>query len=188
MTKRLAVVTAIVAACLTAATGGLAAPVPIGTGFVAIQPHAVAVPAAVVAAHPDGQAGAVSAVSVLQPTGGATINATERITCWRAYFTYNHSPGVGTETEWINPYWCGNGSAMRGADAGWHGQICTILVSCAGESGVGTWFGCGSGCGSIGQQINGYFAVWLGVNVNATLTVLYQLYPNGNYWSYYYSS
>ncbi|HEY8704471.1 MAG TPA: hypothetical protein VIL98_06935 [Gaiellaceae bacterium] len=188
MTKHLALVGAIVAACLTAASGGLAAPIPVGAGLGA-QPHAVAVPAAVVAAHPNGQAGGLTAVPVVQPAGaGATVNAGERLSCWRAYFTYDHSPGVGAETEWINPYWCGNGSAMRGVDAGWHGQICTILVSCAGESGVGTWYGCANFCGSLGQQIDGHFALWLGVAINTTLTVIYQLYPNGNYWSYFYSS
>jgi len=189
MTKRLAVAGAIVAVCLTVASGGLAAPAPIGVGVgLAVQPHAVAVPAAVVAAHPNGQVGGLTAEPVAPSVGGATVSSTERISCWRAYFTYNHSPGVGTEAEWINPYWCGNGSSMRGIDNGWHGQICTILVSCEGESGIGTWYGCGSGCLSIGQQINGYFAVWLGVSINTTLTVIYELYPNGNYWSYYYSS
>jgi hypothetical protein len=189
MTKRLAVVAAIVAACLTAASNGVAArPAPVDA-TVGAQPVAVAVPAAIVAAHPDGHAGGLTAEPVLQASGGgATVNAAERVSCWRSYFTNDNSIPIGTEREWINPYWCGNGSVTRGVDASWHGQTCSLLVSCSGESGVGTWYGCPNGCSSIGQQIDGQFAVHPGVTLYVTLTVVYQLYPNGNYWSYTYHS
>jgi hypothetical protein len=185
MTKRLAVLAAIVATCLTAASGGLAVPTPISAGLT-VQPHAVPVPAAVVAAHPEGRSGGITAVAVAPSPGSATINAGEAISCWRAYFTNDNSGPWGTEQENINPYWCGNGSAMRGADAGWHWQNCSWLVSCGGENGPGTWYGCGSGCGSLGQQIVGHFRVQILANLGVDLTVLYQLYPNGNYWSYTY--
>lgn len=182
MTKRLAVVAAVVAACLTAASGALAVRLPVDP---AIQPRAVPVPAAVVAAHPDGHPGGLTAVPV---GGGAMVNATERVSCWRSYFTNDNSIPLGTEQEWINPYWCGNGSVMRGVDSSWHGQTCSILVSCGGESGVATWYGCANGCGSIGQQINGQFAVHLPITLYVTLTVLYELYPDGTFWSYTYHS
>jgi hypothetical protein len=192
MTKRLALVAAVVAACLTAASGALAArPVPVPVGVPApVQPQLVPVPAAVVAAHPNGQPGGLTAEAVL-PTagGGSTTNAAERVSCWRSYFTNDNSIPLGTEKEWINPYWCGgNGSVMRGVDSSWHGQTCSILVSCGGEGGVATWYGCANGCVSIGQQIDGQFAVHPGVTLYVTLTVEYELYPNGNYWSYTYHS
>lgn len=193
MTKRLArlgsVAGVVVAAWLASAAGALAVPVPIAVQLGG-QPHAVAVPADVVAAHPGGASGGLTAQAVLQPVGagGAATNATERVSCWRAYFVNDNSIPFGTEREWINPYWCGNGSAMRGSDSGWHGQTCSILVSCEGESGVGTWYGCGYGCSSLGQQIDGHFAVHTGVTFYVTDTVLYELYPNGGYWSYTYHS
>jgi hypothetical protein len=185
MTKRLAVAGAVVATCLTAASGGLAAPTPIVAGLV-VQPRAVPVPAAIVAAHPGGQAGGMTAVAVGSAPGSATIDTTEAIGCWRAYFTGDNSGLWGTEQEHINPYWCGNGSAMRGLDAGWHWQSCSWLVSCVGENGPGTWYGCGSGCGSVGQQIVGHFRVEVLANLGVDITVLYELYPNGTYWSYTY--
>jgi hypothetical protein len=185
MTKRLAVAGAVVATCLTAASGGLAAPTPIVAGLV-VQPRAVPVPAAIVAAHPGGQAGGMTAVAVGSAPGSATIDTTEAIGCWRAYFTGDNSGLWGTEQEHINPYWCGNGSAMRGLDAGWHWQSCSWLVSCVGENGPGTWYGCGSGCGSLGQQIVGHFRVEILANLGVDITVLYELYPNGTYWSYTY--
>jgi hypothetical protein len=186
MTKRLAVVGAIVATCLAASSSGLAAPTPIAAGL-AFQPHEVPVPDAIVAAHPAGQAGAMTAVTVRSPSpGSATINAGEAVGCWRAYFTGDNSGPWGSEQENINPYWCGNGSAMRGADAGWHWQSCSWLVSCGGENGPVTWYGCANGCGSLGQQIVGHFRVQVLANLGVDITVLYQLYPNGNYWSYTY--
>jgi hypothetical protein len=190
MAKRLACAAAVAAACLTIVSSGLAArtPIPVDAG-VAVQPAAVAVPAAVAAAHPNGHPGGLTAESVLPAAGGgASINAAERVSCWRSYFTNDNSIPLGTEKEWINPYWCGNGSVTRGVDSSWHGQSCSILVSCGGESGVGTWYGCPNGCSSIGQQIDGQFAVHTGVTLYVTLTVLYQLYPNGTYWSYTYHS
>jgi hypothetical protein len=185
MTKRLAVVGAIVATCLTAASAGLAVPTPITAGLT-IQPRAVPVPAAVVAAHPQGVSGGMTAVAVSPSPGSATINAGEAISCWRSYFTADNSGAWGSEQEHINPYWCGNGSAMRGLDSSWHWQSCSWLVSCAGENGPATWYGCGSGCSSVGQQIVGHFRVQVIANLGVDLTVLYELYPNGTYWSYTY--
>jgi hypothetical protein len=185
MTKRLAVMGAIVATCLAAASGGLAVPTPITAGLT-VQPRAVPVPAAVVAAHPDGRTAGITAVAVTPSPGSVTINAGEAINCWRAYFTNDNSGAWGTEQENINPHWCGNGSAMRGADAGWHWQSCSWLVTCGGENGPGTWYGCASGCGSLGQQIVGHFRVQVLANLGVDLTVLYELYPNGNYWSWMY--
>jgi hypothetical protein len=185
---RLAVLGVLAAACLVGpGAGGAATPIPVPVGAV-VQPHAIPVPADVVAAHPNGQAGALTAVPDLQAAArlGTTPNAGERISCWRSYFTEDYSGTLGTEKEWINPYWCGNGSVMRGLDSSWHGQSCSFLVSCHGEGGVGTWYGCENGCVSIGQQITGHLSVYTLVNVNTDLTVVYELYPNGDYWSYGY--
>ena len=75
---------------------------------------------------------------------------------------------------------------MRGTDLSWHGQTCSFLVTCRGEGGIGTWYGCANGCTSIGQQIVGHFSVYVLAEVNTDLTVVYQLYPDGTYWSYGY--
>jgi hypothetical protein len=181
MTKRLAVAGAMVAACIAAYPAGAATPeLPAAA---TVQPVEIPVPADVRAAHPDGRAGTLQAVVASRPV---TPNASEWVGCWRAYFTGDNSGWWGTEQENINPYWCGNGSAMRGVDASWHWQSCSWLVSCGGESGVGTWYGCGYGCGSVGQQIVGHFRVQVVTSLGVDITVLYQLYPNGTYWSYTY--
>jgi hypothetical protein len=187
--KRLAVLGELTAACLAGSSPGFAG-APIAAPVTAVvQPHAIPVPADVIAAHPNGQPGAFTAVPDLQTAArlGTTPNAEERISCWRSYFTEDYSGDLGTEKESINPYWCGNGSIMRGGDSSWHGQTCSFLVSCRGEGGVGTWYGCPNGCVSLGQQITGHFSVYaILTNVNTDLTVVYELYPNGNYWSYGY--
>jgi hypothetical protein len=184
--KRLAIL-GLLAACLTGSSSGLAA-APIAAPVAAIvQPHAIPVPADVVAAHPNGQPGALTAVPDLQAARlGATPNAGERVSCWRSYFTEDYSGHLGTETEWINPAWCGNGSVMKSSDTSWHGQNCSFFVSCHGEGGVGTWYGCSTGCPSLGQQITGHFSVFVGYTVSTDLTVTYEIYPNGDYWSYGY--
>ena len=134
--KRLAILGALTAACLGGASSGLAGAPIAAPATAVIQPRAIPVPADVVAAHPNGQPGAFTAVPDLQPAArlGTTPNAEERISCWRSYFTEDYSGDLGTEKEWINPYWCGNGSIMRGGDSGWHGQTCSFLVSCRGET------------------------------------------------------
>ena len=186
---RLAILGVLAAACLAGPSSVLAAraPVPVPPVDV-VQPQAIPVPAAVVAAHPNGQPGGLTAVVAAAPAAqpGTSPTATERVTCWRAYFTADNGSWIGTEKEWINPYWCGNGSVMRGIDASWHGQNCSFFVACHGESGIGTWFGCANGCDSIGQQIDGHFTVYYIVTVSVDVTVLYQLYGNGQYWSYTY--
>jgi hypothetical protein len=189
--KVFAVLAALVAACIGAIPAGAAlppAPRPIQVELV--QPTAVPVPASVVAAHPDGHPAAVDAVAALKLPGiSVTPNAAERVNCWRAFFTQDNSGVWGTEQEWINPYWCGNGSAMRGLDSGWHGQSCNWFVTCAGEGGIGTWYGCANGCSSVGQQITGHFRVdYILSQATVDLTVVYQLYPNGNYWAYGYKN
>jgi hypothetical protein len=185
---RLAVLGVLAAACIAGSASARAAiPIPVPSGSV-VSPHAIPVPASVIAAHPNGQAGAFTAVADLQAGSrfGTTTNAGERVNCWRAYFTEDYSGTLGTEKEWINPSWCGNGSVMRSLDTSWHGQSCSFLVSCHGEGGIGTWYGCGNGCVSVGQQITGHLAVYTLVNVNTDLTVVYELYPNGDNWSYGY--
>jgi hypothetical protein len=150
-----------------------------------LQPTEVAVPASVVAAHPDGWSLGLAAVAAPRRAGiGVTPNVEERIGCWRAYFTNDHGGWFGEETEWINPYWCGNGHVTRGLDTSWHGQSCSVLVSCAGESGPGTWYGCPYGCGSIGQQIDGHFRVHLVADFSVDLSIAYELYGNGGSWNW----
>jgi hypothetical protein len=169
------------AACIAAGSANAAPrPAPVAVP----QPHAVAVPADVVAAHPDGWAPNV-AVGVVPRVGGigVTPDAEERITCFRAYWRNDNSGVWGEEAEWINPYWCGNGSAMRGVDTSWHGQSCSWAVVCAGETGIGTWYGCPNGCASIGQQITGHFRVFAFVGeIAVDLVMAYELYANGNCW------
>src|SRR3954469_3600785 len=106
--KITAVLLAVVAASIAAA-GSAAAPNPIAL------PH-VSVPAEIVAAHPGGSAASGTAVAVPRPTG-TTPSAGERITCWRQYITGDNSGFWGTEQEYMNPLWCGNGSVVRSIDA-----------------------------------------------------------------------
>lgn len=184
---RLAILGVLAVALVAGPSSALAARTPIPAPVVSVvQPHAIPVPADVVAAHPNGQSGVLSAVADLQPGArlSVTPNAGERISCWRSYFAEDYSGNLGTEKEWINPYWCGNGSVMRALDTSWHGQSCSFDVSCHGETGIGTWYGCANGCVSLGQEITGHFSVYFLYNVNTDLTVDYELYPNGDYWSY----
>ena len=186
--KHLAILGVLAVGCLAGPSSLLAArPAPAPAGGPQ-QPQAIAVPADVVAAHPNGQPGGLTGVVDVSPAvrPETTANASERVTCWRVYFTADNSSWLGTEKEWINPSWCGNGSVTRSIDPSWHGQSCSFFIGCRGESGIGTWYGCANGCDSIGQQIDGHFSVYYGVTVNVDLTVLYQLYGNGQYWSYTY--
>jgi hypothetical protein len=189
--KALAILGAVAAACVavlpasaTPASAARPAPLPVEL----VLPTAVPVPADVIAAHPDGHPAALDAIAVLRPASIAvTPNASERISCWRGYFLGDNSGFWGTEQEYINPYWCGNGSVTRGVDPSWHGESCNWFVVCAGETGVATWYGCPNGCASIGQQITGHFRVDLNLSqVSVDETVVYQLYGNGQYWSYAY--
>lgn len=182
--KTTAVLTALAAACIAAAPGGAAVPRP-APAIELVQPAEVPVPASVIAAHPNGQSGVLSAGPVARlPSIGATPNADERVSCWRAGFSGDNSGWWGSEQENINPYWCGNGYATRGVDTGWHWQSCSWIVSCEGESGVGTWYGCPNGCSSIGQQIVGHFRVDVIRSLSVDITVAYELYGNGGYWSW----
>jgi hypothetical protein len=183
--KSFALTAAVAAACICALPAGAARPAPIPAPDL-VQPTELAVPADVVAAHPDGAPVAVAAVAMRASVGGASINAGEAVRCWRAYFTQDNSGPWGIEQEYINPGWCGNGSAMRSLDTGWHGESCSWWVGCAGEDGPATWYGCSYGCGSVGQQITGHFHVQVIWNLSVDNTIVYELYPNGNYWAYGY--
>jgi hypothetical protein len=164
---------------IAAAVAALAA-VPAALGA---PPPQLAVPAAIAAAHPDGQQVFPQVIAVAPI---ASPSAAERINCWRSYFTGDNGGIWGTEQEHVNPYWCGNGSTMRGADSSWHYQSCSLLVSCLGETGVGTWYGCPNGCPSLGQQITGHFKVNAGIQLTVDETVVYEVYPNGQSWYYAY--
>jgi hypothetical protein len=180
--KILATAAALAAACIAALPAAAARPTPLPV--VGLQPTQLPVPAGVIAAHPGGSAGVISAVVARAPTDGVSTDEAERIGCWRGYFSGDNSGLWGEERETINPYWCGNGNVTRGVDSGWHYQSCSWLVTCGGESGVGTWIGCSSGCGSIGQQIVGHFRVQIVSSFGVDITVAYELYGNGGYWSY----
>lgn len=186
--KTLTLVAAVAAASLTALPAAAARPAPLPPPTAAlVQPTLLPVPASLVAAHPGGRSGVLAAEPAPGPatgTGGVSTNAEERISCWRAYFSGDNSGPWGSETENVNPYWCGNGSVTRGLDSSWHWQSCSWLVSCGGESGPGTWTGCANGCASIGQQIVGHFRVQIVTSLSVDITVAYQLYGNGGYWSY----
>jgi hypothetical protein len=151
----------------------------------ATPPGQISVPASVIAAHPSGHQLNQSVQTVSTSTLVSPF-AEERVTCWRAFFTGDNGGWFGDERENINPYWCGNGSVMRSLDSSWHYQNCSILVSCAGETGVGTWTGCTYGCASDGQEITGHFRVNLGYQLTVDETVIYQVYGNGQFWSYAY--
>jgi hypothetical protein len=172
---------------LVAAPWAAASPPPAAPGPPA---HRLPVPADVLAAHPGGFA--LPAVAAVVGTTPAPIRSTaarrdgERITCWRAYFTGDNSGWFGTEQETINPYWCGNGSVLRGEDSSWHYQSCTLLVSCNGESGPFGWIGCTYGCSSYGGEIIGRFTVNLFTGAHVDLTVLFEVYGDGGYWGYVY--
>src|SRR5712691_233100 len=174
--KSLAFAAALVAACLTALPAAAARPTP--PNAPQIQPFELPVPAEIVAAHPNGNRASLLAVVVPTSSTFARRDA-ERINCWRGYFTGDNSGWWGTEQENINPSWCGNGSVTRGVDSGWHWQSCSWLVSCTGESGVGTWYGCDYGCSSIGQQIVGHFRVQIFTSLGVDITVAYELYGSG---------
>lgn len=166
-----------------------AAPPSTLTPVAGITAERVAVPAEVLAAHPGGTSGVLSAVAASSTSGPriGPIGTGTASSCWRAYFTGDNSLGwFGTEQQHINPFWCGNGYAMRGVDSGWHWQSCTWLVSCTGQDGPATWGGCANGCWSIGQQIVGHFVVYAGFPTSVDITVLYELYGNGQYWDYEY--
>jgi hypothetical protein len=179
--KSLAIAAALAAACLGALPATAARPDPPAAPD--LQPFELPVPADIVAAHPNGRSASIKAVVVHTRSLLAKRDA-ERISCWRAYFTGDNSGPWGSEQENINPYWCGNGSVTRSADSSWHWQSCSWLVSCTGESGVGTWYGCDNGCSSIGQQIIGHFRVQVIVNLGVDITVAYELYGSGGYWGY----
>jgi hypothetical protein len=179
--KSLAIAVALAAACLYALPATASRPDPPPAAD--LQPFELPVPADIVAAHPNGRPAAIRAVVVPRRSLLARTDA-ERISCWRAYFSGDNSGAWGAEQENINPYWCGNGSVTRGVDSGWHWQSCSWLVSCGGESEVGTWYGCSSGCSSIGQQIVGHFRVQIITSLGVDITVAYELYGSGGYWSY----
>jgi hypothetical protein len=179
-----AVLAAAMAACVALVpAGATAAPRPVPIELV--QPTEMPVPVSVIAAHPDGWSPGLTAVAIPRRAGFDMLpSVEERLSCWRAYFAFDNGGWFGQETEWINPYWCGNGHVTRGVDTSWHGQNCSFLVSCAGENGPGTWYGCPYGCTSIGQQIDGHFRVHLIADLNVDLTIVYELYGSGGYWSW----
>ena len=131
-------------------------------------PGQIPVPASILAAHPNGYALDVTVQPVAQtpgrptPSAGFSPLAEDRVSCWRSFFTGDNGGWFGTERENINPYWCGTGTVLRSVDSSWHYEDCSLLVSCEGETPVGTWYGCSSGCWSDGQQITGHFTVFLG--------------------------
>jgi hypothetical protein len=182
--KGLALLAALAASLLCALPSGAANPIAAPpTGLV--QPTQLPVPAEIVAAHPGGVSGVLNVVAVPRPVGiGVSPNDEDRISCWRGYFSGDNSGWLGEERQSINPYWCGNGSVTRGVDSSWHWQSCSWLVSCRGESGVGTWYGCANGCSSIGQQIVGHFQVDVLKVLSVDITVAYELYAGGGNWSY----
>lgn len=158
-------------------------------------PQQIPVPADVIAAHPNGVPLFARAIIAQLPAAAGSPRRlssssgrreVERITCWRAYFTGDNGGWFGTEQQIINPYWCGNGSVMRHVDTSWHYQTCSLLVSCQGENGPFTWFGCTYGCTSYGGEIVGRFSVYLLTDVHVDETVLFELYGNGQFWGYAY--
>jgi hypothetical protein len=170
---------------LAVVPAAVAAPPPLGD---TLLPRQVPVPPEVIAAHPNGVPVIARAV-VATEVGNRRLAArrdTERIYCWRAYFTGDNGGWFGTEQEIINPYWCGNGSVTRNVDQSWHYQSCSILVSCEGENGPFGWYGCTYGCASYGGEIIGRFSVYIFTAVHVDETVLYELYGNGQYWTYAY--
>jgi hypothetical protein len=182
--KSVALLAALAVSCLCSLPAAAATPIA-APRTTLVQPTQLPVPAEIVAAHPGGTAGVLGAATVVRPPSiVVSPNAEERISCWRAYFTGDNSGWWGSEQENINPSWCGNGSATRGLDSGWHWQSCSWLVSCGGESGVGTWIGCENGCSSVGQQIVGHFRIDVIKVLSVDITVAYELYGNGGYWSY----
>jgi hypothetical protein len=180
--KSLAFVAALAAACIGALPAVAARPDPPPAPD--LQPFELPVPADIVAAHPNGRRASLRAVLVTPRRSLSARKDEERVNCWRGYFDGDNSGPWGTEQENINPYWCGNGSVTRGLDSGWHWQSCSWFVSCNGESGVGTWLGCPYGCSSVGQQIVGHFHVWAVRDLAVDITIAYELYGSGGYWSY----
>jgi hypothetical protein len=188
---RKVLVAALLSALLASAPAALAARPgpPIGDP---VLPQQIPVPAEVIAAHPNGVPLVARAVvaslpaDVGNPRRAASRRDAERVYCWRAYFTGDNGGWFGTEQEVVNPYWCGNGSVMRNVDQSYHYQSCSILVSCQGENGPFGWFGCTYGCASYGGEVIGRFSVYLLTEIHVDETVLYELYGNGQYWSYAY--
>src|SRR5438128_7226143 len=145
--------------CAAAASAALAAPPSIGSA-----PVEVPVPAAIVAAHPDGHVlhavrgeavDVATAQAIMARDGvaaGDVSSSARRLAlshrslasgCWRQYFEFtDNSYLFGRAETHVNPLWCGNGSTLTSIDNGWRWQSCTNLVSCLGLAGPFLGSGC----------------------------------------------
>jgi hypothetical protein len=190
------------AVAVVAAPGAFAKPPPGARS----GPVEIAVPAEVVAAHPNGRAlhairveavDRATAERVVQPdtepaaTGEATARRLQGARralasgCWRVYLEITDNNWFfGKAETHVNPAWCGNGYWLTSINNSWRYQVCTNLISCNGLSGPYLAVGCWS-CDQAWFQLNGHFSGLLSVGFSFVQHIVWAVYGNGQWWAYY---